>query len=48
MAKAIRTLLDDPERARAMGENGYRAVMERFNWQQEERKLLELYRELLA
>ncbi len=48
MAAAIRSLLDDPDRARAMGENGYRAVMERFNWEQEERKLLALYAELIG
>ena len=32
MARAIATLLDDPERARAMGRAGRRAVVERLNW----------------
>lgn len=48
IAAAIRTLLDDPERRKRMGENGYRALQERFNWKKEEKKLLELYEELLA
>ena len=46
VARAIRTLLDDPERAWQMGQNGYRAVMETFNWSREEEKLLALYRDL--
>lgn len=46
IAAAIRTLLDDPERGKRMGENGYRALQERFNWQTEEKKLLGLYAEL--
>ena len=43
---AIRYLLDHPEEARRMGENGRRAVKEAFNWNVEEAKLLELYAEL--
>lgn len=40
-------LLDHPEEARRMGENGRRAVKEVFNWDVEEKKLLALYREIL-
>lgn len=40
---AIQYLLDHPEEARQMGENGRRAVKEEFNWGIEEKKLLELY-----
>lgn len=43
IARAIRRLLDDPQQARCMGENGRRAVMEKYNWQNEEKKLLSLY-----
>lgn len=43
IAGAIRYLLDHPEEARRMGENGRRAVKEEFNWAVEERKLLALY-----
>lgn len=45
-AKAIRYLLDHPEEARRMGENGRRAVWEEYNWATEEKKLLALYAEL--
>ncbi len=48
VADAIRYLLDHPEEARRMGENGRRAVKEKYNWQQEEKKLLALYRRILA
>ena len=43
---AIRYLLDHPEEARRMGENGRRAVKEEFNWGVEEKKLLALYEEI--
>lgn len=46
IANAIRYLLDNPEEARHMGENGCRAVEQEFNWGVEEKKLLKLYREL--
>lgn len=46
IAQAIRYLLDHPEEARRMGENGRRAVKENFNWDVEEQKLLRLYEEL--
>ena len=44
---AIRYLLDHPDEARQMGENGRRAVKEEFNWGVEEKKLLALYDEIL-
>ena len=43
VAEAIRYLLDHPEEALQMGENGRRAVQEEFNWGVEEQKLLALY-----
>lgn len=48
IARAIRALLDDPERAARMGAEGYKAVTETYNWSQEEKKLLALYREVTA
>lgn len=48
IAAAIRYLLDHPEEARQMGENGRRAVKEEFNWDVEEKKLLALYEEILG
>lgn len=47
-AAAIRHLLDHPDEARQMGENGRRAVKERFNWGVEKQKLLTLYKEILS
>ena len=47
IAAAVQYLLDHPEEARRMGENGRRAVEEEFNWGVEERKLLDLYEVIL-
>lgn len=47
IADAIRYLLDNPEEAKRMGENGRRAVKEEFNWGVEEKKLLALYEDIL-
>lgn len=47
IAGAIRYLLDHPDEARQMGENGRRAVKEEFNWGVEEQKLLALYQDVL-
>ena len=47
VAKAIRTILDNPELAKQMGENGRKAVAERFNWGIEEKRLFKLYESVL-
>ena len=47
IADSIRYLLDHPDEARQMGENGRRAVKEEFNWGVEEKKLLALYEDVL-
>lgn len=47
VAAAIEHLRNHPELRREMGERGRRAVRERFNWEEEEAKLLALYRRLL-
>jgi glycosyltransferase involved in cell wall biosynthesis len=44
IADAIRTLSEDAELARRLGENGRRAIAERYNWEAELRKLEALYR----
>lgn len=46
IAKAIDDLLADPEKAQRLGENGRRAVAQRFNWRIEESKLLNFYARL--
>jgi glycosyltransferase involved in cell wall biosynthesis len=48
VAEAVRTLLDDPERAAAMGRRGRAAVMERYRWEPQGERLVGLYRRILA
>jgi hypothetical protein len=47
IGKAIDYILNNDSEARRMGENGRRAVLERYHWEREEDKLLKLYRELV-
>ena len=47
IADAIRYLLDHPEEAHRMGENGRQAIKEEFNWGVEEKKLLSFYEDIL-
>lgn len=46
IARAIDDLLADPDHAMKMGMNGRQAVLERFNWGIEEKKLLNFYQTL--
>jgi len=48
IAAAIDRLVRDPSLARRMGENGRAAVLKRYNWSVEERKLLDFYEAVLA
>jgi len=48
LAAAIAELLDDDERARAMGERGRRAVEAQYSWRTQADALVALYAELLA
>ena len=43
----IRWLKAHPNERRHMGENGCRAVEQRYNWGREEKKMLELYKKIL-
>lgn len=47
IVNAIRYLLDNPDEAKRMGENGRKAVEQEFNWGIEEKKLLQLYQDIL-
>jgi glycosyltransferase involved in cell wall biosynthesis len=47
IAQAIHWIFDHPDQAQKMGERGRRAVMEKYNWESESKKLLALYKELL-
>jgi len=46
IAQAIDRLVANSDEARRMGENGKRAVLSRYNWGVEEKKLLRLYESL--
>ena len=46
IASAIDYLMTHPAEAKKMGENGRQAVLSRFNWCNEEKKLVEFYRRL--
>ena len=47
IAKAIEYLITHPDETKKMGENGRKAVLEKYNWEKESEKLLSLYRNLL-
>ena len=46
--RAIETLLKDDEQCRKFGENGQRAVIEKYNWEQEGNKLVQFYKTTIA
>ena len=48
IAEAIKYLVDNPEIAFQMGQNGRKAVIEKYNWTYEEKKLINLYKNILA
>jgi glycosyltransferase involved in cell wall biosynthesis len=48
IANAIESLVRNPALARQMGEAGREAVRNRFNWQAESKKLLDLYHQLVG
>ena len=47
IAATIQWLFEHPEQAEAMGKRGAEAVHNRLNWRVEEKKLLDLYKELM-
>lgn len=47
IAEAIKYIIDNPKEAKKMGENGKKAVIEKYNWNKEEEKLIKLYKDLL-
>lgn len=48
IAKAIQWLIENPEQAKKLGENGRKAVEEKYNWESEVKKLLRILNELLS
>jgi len=47
IAAAMQWILDNPDEAEAMGKRGREAVLARYSWQSEQRKLISYYRRLL-
>jgi glycosyltransferase involved in cell wall biosynthesis len=47
IARAVEYLVDHPEEAKIMGQNGRRAVLEKYNWETESKKLLAVYANLM-
>jgi glycosyltransferase involved in cell wall biosynthesis len=47
IAGAIDSLFENPERAWRMGENGRKAVVSKYNWSIEEKKLYRFYADLI-
>ena len=48
IAKAINYIIDNPDEAKKMGENGLKAVNEKYNWAAEEKTLFNMYKEILS
>lgn len=48
VAKAIQFFIDNPEKGARMGKNGIKAVEETYNWNVEEKKLIDLYSGITA
>lgn len=48
IANAVKQILDNDDFAKEMSENGARSVVETFNWQNEEIKLIEMYKGLIS
>lgn len=46
VANAVIKLIENPEEAKKMGENGRNAIISKYNWKSEEEKLLRLYQSL--
>ncbi len=47
MAEAITFLRQNPEKAKEFGENGRKMIMEDWNWNVDEQRLIELYRSII-
>lgn len=47
LVEAFEYLIQNPEERERMGENGRKAVLETYNWENEEKKLFEFYRKLI-
>jgi glycosyltransferase involved in cell wall biosynthesis len=48
IAEAIDKLIDNPEESKKMGENGYQAAINKYNWNIEEKKLFSFYKKNIS
>jgi glycosyltransferase involved in cell wall biosynthesis len=48
LSRAVRTLLEDPQRCRRMGAAGREHVIERYSWDRAARQTVEVYRQAIA
>jgi glycosyltransferase involved in cell wall biosynthesis len=48
IAEALEYLIEHPDEANKMGNNGRKAVLEKYNWESESKKLLTVYESLLG
>jgi len=47
IADAIKYIIDNPKEAQKMGENGKKAILEKYNWSVEEKKLFKVYSKVI-
>ena len=47
IAGALKYFIERPEESKKMGENGRKAVLEKYNWENENKKLSKLYHDIL-
>lgn len=47
IAEKVQWIIEHPDKAKEMGDNGRKAVKEKYNWGMEEKKLLYIYNKLL-
>jgi glycosyltransferase involved in cell wall biosynthesis len=48
IAKAIKYIIEHPIEAEKMGQNGKKAILNRYNWESEEKKLITIYENILS
>jgi glycosyltransferase involved in cell wall biosynthesis len=48
IAEAIKWIINNPEKANLMGQNGRKVVQEKYNWENEGEKLCNFYREIIS
>ena len=47
LAQAIKSLIDNPDRAKALGQAGYKRIREHFTWKRAAEKTVDVYRDVI-